>query len=58
MQLYKCEKCQHEWEAISRHLCDWCGGESYMLDKKTQSNGLIDQLNDIQDEMKYIRKNR
>ena len=36
MPLYHCKKCHHEWEAPQvTEDCDWCGGESYILQQET-----------------------
>ena len=34
-----CKSCHHEWESgtgdYARKKCDWCGGDSYILEEKT-----------------------
>ena len=43
MPIYKCEVCHHEWEGHNPK-CDWCGGDSYILEEKTPVEKLVDYL--------------
>lgn len=35
MPLMKCKRCHHEWEGQREDVCDWCSGESLVLDETT-----------------------
>jgi len=43
MPLFKCKGCHHEWEG-NDPKCDWCGGDSYVLEEKTSVEKLVDYL--------------
>lgn len=45
MPLLHCTECHHEWESSEdEEECDWCGGDSYMLDKNTPLSLLLSYL--------------
>ena len=43
-----CNECQHEWECTDEdgRKCDWCGGESYILEDETPLEKML-SINDV-----------
>lgn len=39
-----CSQCHHEWEGQKGDICDWCEGNSYVLNDKTGFKMLTDQI--------------
>ena len=35
MPLLHCTRCHHEWEGSKKSLCDWCGGDSRILQEES-----------------------
>ena len=35
MSLLHCYGCHHEWEGTNKSKCDWCEGDSYVLEEVT-----------------------
>ena len=36
MPYLHCKNCHHEWESAEKGTkCDWCGGDSYVLEEET-----------------------
>ena len=50
MPLLKCRDCMHEWEGKLNSICDWCGGNSRMLEKETPFEKCIKNHSDYQEE--------
>lgn len=47
MPLYHCKDCHHEWEEIKRWRmpkCEWCGGDSYVLEEETPLEKMCNDL--------------
>jgi len=55
MPLRHCNECHHEWE-VDREECDWCGGDSYILDEETPLSKMCKDPNKLIDIMKKIGK--
>jgi len=54
-----CDDCHHEWESgtgeYAQEKCDWCGGDSHMLEKKTPLEKMnIDKILKILEEKKNV----
>lgn len=58
MQLYKCVNCQHEWEGTYEHDCEWCGGESYILDTITPLGAFVGNIDEILRDIKRSEAKR
>jgi len=43
-----CNKCHHEWEGgKDDEICDWCGGDSYILEDETPVEKMIKNIKEI-----------
>ena len=40
-----CIKCHHEFEGNKDEKCDWCGGESKVLENKTPLENMVEGFN-------------
>ena len=52
-----CKDCHHEWESAkgdyAQNKCDWCGGDSYILEVKTPLENLgVDKIFKIMEDLK------
>lgn len=68
MPYYHCKCCDHEWQSDTKQLCDWCGGESFILEGETPPNDSlresivninIDEIknNFVKEVVKKLKKN-
>ena len=51
MPLLHCEDCHHEWEGSRDSKCDWCGGESYVLEPQTSLERAL-SIHDVGEDIK------
>lgn len=42
MPIKHCSKCHHEWEG-HENICDWCGAEGYIIQKKSELEKFLEQ---------------
>jgi len=51
-----CNNCHHEWECTSEdeRECDWCGGESYILEDKTPLEKMTENVDNIMVRLKKL----
>jgi len=48
MPYFKCNDCHHEWEGSNdMRKCDWCGGQSHILEEVTPFEKFV----------RYLKKN-
>lgn len=44
MPLLHCYGCHHEWEGTNKSKCDWCGGDSYVLEEVTPFELFVESI--------------
>ena len=55
MPYYHCNKCHHEFESFPEKRgaecvnpsCDWCGGDSYILEDETPLEKMMNHIDEI-----------
>jgi len=48
MPYYHCKDCHHEWEGGDEDTtCNWCGGDSYILEKETPLEKMMKRIKEI-----------
>jgi len=45
--LLHCKKCHHEWEGRENSKCDWCGGNSYILEEVTPFERSLESIREV-----------
>jgi len=51
MPLFHCKNCHHEWPSTFKNSCDWCGGDSYILEEVTSFEEFINFLSENLEEI-------
>jgi len=55
MPILHCEHCHHEWETMKeKEKCDWCGGDSYILDLETPLSRFLKNKDELLKILKEI----
>jgi len=53
MPLLHCKDCHHEFEWNEIRSCDWCGGDSYVLEEETSFEKFMKIL--LKDPQKFFK---